>query len=181
MTGISTHPGILMSSDHITDAERREKLWSRVKDIKTALFTTRHPNGHLHSRPMTLQNRDMDESESLWFFMSKQGDPVADLRQSAEVNVGFADAGSDAYVSVSGRAEIVEDLAKKQAFWNKAAEAWFKGGVTDPDLALVRVRITHASYWDVKSSKLMQLYAMAKAAVTGEPPKDLGETGKVRM
>ncbi len=45
----------------------------------------------------------------------------------------------------------------------------------------MQVRISHASYWDVKSSKLMQLYAMAKSAVTGKPPTDLGETGKVRM
>lgn len=170
-----------MSSEHLTDAERREKLWSLIKDIRVALFTTRHPNGHLHSRPMTLQNKDVDESESLWFFMSKQGDPLADITASSEVNVGFADSGHDSYVSVSGTAEISEDLAKKQALWTKMAEAWFPGGAADPDLALVRVRITHASYWDVKASKLMQLFAMAKAAVTGEPPTDLGETGKVRM
>jgi hypothetical protein len=33
----------------------------------------------------------------------------------------------------------------------------------------------------VKESKLVQLYEMAKAAVTGKPPVDLGEHGEVRM
>ena len=68
-----------------------------------------------------------------------------------------------------------EDAAKKKELWNKITEAWFPGGPTDPDVALVQVRIVHANYWDVKSSKLVQLLAMAKAAVTGKPPADLGE------
>jgi len=170
-----------MTDKPLSDTERREKLWDLIKDIKIGLFTTRHANGHLHSRPMTLQNQDLDEGESLWFFMSRNGEPYADIVASAEVNVAFADRGADTYVSVSGVAGLNEDRAKRQALWNKAAEAWFPKGVDDPDLALVRVRISHASYWDVKSSKLMQLYAMAKSAVTGKPPTDLGETGEVRM
>jgi hypothetical protein len=53
--------------------------------------------------------------------------------------------------------------------------------VTDADLALVRVRITHANYWDVKETKVTQLYEMAKAAVTGKPPTELGEHAVIRM
>jgi hypothetical protein len=43
------------------------------------------------------------------------------------------------------------------------------------------VQIQHANYWDVKESKLVQLYAMAKAAVTGKPPTQLGDHGEVRV
>ncbi len=43
------------------------------------------------------------------------------------------------------------------------------------------MKILHANYWDVKESKLVQLYVMAKAAVTGKPPAQLGEHGEVRM
>jgi hypothetical protein len=45
----------------------------------------------------------------------------------------------------------------------------------------VQVLISHASYWDVKENKLVQLFKMAKAAVTGKPPTDMGEHGDVRM
>ena len=76
---------------------------------------------------------------------------------------------------------MIEDRAKKKQLWSKPAEAWFHGGPTDPDLALVQVQIVHASYWDVKESKLVRLYEMAKATVTGKPPVDLGEHGEVRM
>ncbi|MNT52979.1 hypothetical protein D3C72_1900380 [compost metagenome] len=76
---------------------------------------------------------------------------------------------------------MVENTAKKEQLWSKQTEAWFPGGVNDPDLALLEVRITHANYWDVKDSKLVQLYKMAKAAVTGKPPTEMGEHGEVRM
>jgi hypothetical protein len=33
----------------------------------------------------------------------------------------------------------------------------------------------------VKSSKLVQLYKMAKAAITGKPPTDMGEHAEVKM
>lgn len=159
----------------------RDKLWKMIKDIKFAMFTTRHGNGHLHARPMTTQNKGLEDDDSLWFFMSRGGDPVDDLRSEPAVGVVYADPSSDTYVSVSGTAAVVDDAAKKRQLWNKIAEAWFPGGPSDPDLALVQVKILHANYWDVKESKLVQLYAMAKAAVTGKPPTQLGEHGEVRM
>jgi len=159
----------------------RDKLWTMIKDIRFAMFTTRHGNGHLHARPMTTQNKALEEDDSLWFFMSKKGDPVDDLKTDPVVNVVYADPSSDTYVSVSGTAAMIEDAAKKQQLWNKAAEAWFPGGASDPDLALVQVQIIHANYWDVKASKPVQLFAMAKAVVTGKPPVGLAEHGEVRM
>ena len=158
----------------------RDKLWTMIKDIRFAMFTTRHGNGHLHARPMTTQNKRLEGDDSLWFFMSRGGDPVDDLKANPMVNVVYADPSSDTYVSVSGTATVLEDAGKKEQLWNKAAEAWFPGGPDDPDLALVQVQIIHANYWDVKESKLVQLFAMAKSVVTGKPPT-LGEHAEVRM
>jgi len=170
-------------NDRRTD--NRSQLWELIHDIKFAMFVTRHGNGHLHSRPMTTQNRqmdtDMEKDPALWFFMSHKGDPVADLAGEATVNLSYADPSNDRYVSVSGSARVADNPAKKQELWSKMAQAWFPGGVDDPDLALVEVTISHAHYWDVKESKITQLYAMAKAAVTGEPPTHLGESAEVRM
>jgi general stress protein 26 len=162
------------------DASSKEALWEIVKDIRFAIFTTKHSNGHLHGRPMTTQNKSIDEDESLWFFMSRSSDTVEDLTEEPTVHVGYADPDRDAYVSVSGTAAVVEDRAKKEQLWSKMTEAWFPKGIDDPDLALVRVQIAHAEYWDVKDSKPVQLFKMAKAAVTGKPP-DMGEHGRVRM
>ena len=159
----------------------RQLLWKMIKDIRFGMFTTRHGNGHLHARPMTTQNKEIGADESLWFFMSRKSDPVDDLKTEPTVNVAYADPGADTYVSVSGKASVVDDPAKKKELWNKATEAWFPNGPNDPDVALVQVQIVHANYWDVKESKLVQLYEMAKAVVTGKPPMEMGEHGEVRM
>jgi general stress protein 26 len=106
---------------------------------------------------------------------------VGDLAAQPEVNVAYADPGADRYVSVSGTAAVSNDPARKRQLWSKMAEVWFPAGVDDPDLTLVQVRIAHASYWDVKDSKLVQVVKMAKAAVTGKPPSDMGEHREVSM
>jgi general stress protein 26 len=144
------------------------------------MFTTRHDDGHLHSRPMTTQNRGLEADESLWFFMSKKGDPVDELKADPIVNLVYADS---ARTPTSRSPARGDDRGRREegAALEQARAAWFPGGPADPDLALVQVRIAHAHYWDVKESKLVQLSAMAKAAVTGKPPVDLGEHGEVRM
>jgi general stress protein 26 len=163
-----------------TDPEQSSThLWGLIKDIRFAMFTTRHGNGHLHSRPMTTQNTRIGEDSSLWFFMSRAGEPVADLATDSTVNLVYADPGEDTYVSISGTASVVEDGSKKRELWTKMAEAWFPGGVTDPDLALVQVKMSHANYWDVDESKVVQLFHMAKAIVTGTRPTELGEHAKI--
>ena len=158
----------------------RELLWKLIRNIKFAMFTTRDGNGHLHSRPMTTQNQAQDRGDTLWFFMSRKSDPVDDFEREPGVNVSYADPGADAYVSVAGDASVVDDPATRERLFTPAAKAWFPGGPNDPDLALVRVRIAHGNYWNVKENKVTQLFKMAKAAATGEPPK-LGEHGEVRM
>ena len=168
------------SNKPISPEDARTKLWNLIKHMRFGMFTTRHGNGHLHARPMTTQNSRLDEDDSLWFFMARNSEPVEDVLADPLVNVVYADSGEDSYVSVSGKAMVVEGMAKKQQLWSKLTEAWFPAGVTDPNLALVRVHIHHANYWDVSESQMVQLYLMAKAAVTGKPPQ-LGEHAEVRM
>ena len=163
------------------DRDPKAHLWDLIKDIKFGMFTTRHSNGHLHSRPMTTQNQSVDEDTALWFFVSRNSDATKDLVNDPSVVMTYADPGKDSYVSVSGHARLVEDMAKKKQLWSKMTQAWFPGGVDDPDLGLLRLDISHADYWDVKTNKVVQLLKMATAAVSGKPPKDMGEHQRVDM
>ena len=165
---------------HTPDTSRAQ-LWELIKDIRFAMFTSRHSNGHLHSRPMTTQNKAVDEDDRLWFFMSRRGDPVDDLRSEPNVNVSYADPQTQRYVTVTGPARVVDDKEKTRALWSDKNEAWFSGGVEDGDLALVEVQISHAHFWDMKDNKLTQLYKRVKAAATGKPSKDRGESEEVHM
>lgn len=159
----------------MSNATDEKTLWSLIKDIKFGMLTHRHADGHLHSTPLTTQNKANDESTTLYFFISRKSDIAACIAKDANVNVAYAHPGDDRYVSVSGKGAVIEDQTKKDDLFTSFAKVWFPGGATDPDLALLQVNIGHAEYWDVKESKMMQLAKMAKAAITGEPPSSLGE------
>ncbi len=152
-----------------------ETLWKLIKDIRFGMLTHRTSTGMLHAHPLTTQNRSMDEQTELYFFVPKSGELYERLLTDGEVNVSYADPGEDSYVSLSGQARFVDDVVQKEALWSPATQAWFPGGYADPEVALLAVRIRHAEYWDVDESKMVQLFKMAKAALTGEPPRDLGE------
>ena len=158
-----------------TNTTPHQTLWELIKDIRFGMLTHRHANGMLHAHPLTTQNRAIDEHGELYFFIPQSGELYERLLTDGEVNVSYADPGDDSYVSLSGQARFLDDAAQKQALWSPLAKAWFPGGPTDPDLALLAVRIRHAEYWDVQESKMVQLFKMAKAAITGEPPRQLGE------
>jgi len=157
------------------------KLWELIKDIRFGMLTSRGADGALYAQPLTAQNRDIDEDATLYFFISKSGEPYTRLVTDPAVNVSFADPGADSYVSLAGTARFVEDAHRKHALWSPLAKAWFPGGPTDPDLVLLAVHITQAEYWDVQESKMAQLFKMAKAAITGERPANLGKHEELRL
>lgn len=165
----------------MTQATTQQTLWTLIKDIKFGMLTHRHANGELHSHPLTTQNNADEENATLYFFISQKSELAQRVPHDGNVNVSYAHPGDDRYVSVSGHAVISDDQAKREALWSPIAKAWFPGGVTDPDLALLAVSIDHAEYWDVKESKMMQLLNMAKAAITGNPPEKLGEHKELNL
>lgn len=160
-------------SDHKT-------LWDKIKGIRFGMLTHRHPSGLLHSHPMTTQNKSLDEGEVLYFFVSAQSEMVSSLNKDGMVNISYASPQDDSYVSVAGVARVTHDPTRVQQLWSSGAQTWFPKGPADPDLALLEVRIEHAEFWDVKESKVTQLFKKAKAALTGSRPQ-LGEHRSVDM
>ena len=158
----------------------QQKLWDMIKDMKFGMFTHRHASGRLHSMPLTTQNRSLDEASTLYFFISRKSEMARHIDEDMHVNVTYTDPSKDRYVSLSGEALIVEDQPKKNELFSTMAKAWFPGGATDPDLALLKVNISHAEYWDVKESKMTQVAKMVTAAISGTPPS-MGEHKEVRM
>ena len=155
------------------------RLWQIIKDTKFGMLTHRHGDGRLHSQPLTTQNREFDADAPLYFFVPRDGDIVRHVSTDSNVNLAYASVDDDDYVSISGTASVVEDQAKKDELFNPIAKAWFPGGASDPNLALLAVRILQAEYWKATDSKVVQLVKMAAAAVTGKPPADISEHRRV--
>jgi general stress protein 26 len=154
--------------DHEMTADQRE-LWDRIEKVRPAMMTTAALDGSFRSRPMWTQGDEFDGA--LWFFVSDDGPLAGELERNPRVGLSYAAPDKDLFVSVSGRAALVEDRAKAEELWNTFAEAWFPGGVDDPHLGLLRVDVEQAQYWEDKKPKVLQFAEILVGAVTGRPPK----------
>jgi general stress protein 26 len=144
-------------------------LSDRINAVRFAMFTTIDKHGHLTASPMT--NQEMDPDGNLWFYTSNDSDLWENIAAEPEVNVSFAEPKDGLYVSVSGTAERVVERAKIKQLWNPLVQAWYPDGPDDPKVCLVRVAAHSAEYWDTASSKMVSLFAMAKAVLTGNQPR----------
>ena len=159
-----------MTNDHT------RKVAELLRDQRFGFLTTRTPDGTLTSRPMTLQEVEFDGD--LWFFAERDSHPVRHITLSPQVNVGVGSGGS--WVSLTGRATVVDDPAKKRELWNSAVEAWFPDGPDDDSVVLLKVEGNSAEYWDSPGGRLATAFSFAKAKLTGERI-DGGENEKVDL
>jgi general stress protein 26 len=155
-----------------------EKLWDLVKDVRIAMLTTQDEKGELHSRPMGAQEKDFEGD--LWFFTSLDSRKSVEIQDNQKVNLCYMDTGKNLYVSVSGTAAVVRDAQKAQQLWSPLLKAWFPNGPTDPTVALIKVTVNEAEYWEGPSSKVVQLVKIFKAAATGTTP-DLGKNERIKV
>ncbi len=148
--------------ERATEREFEEVL----EEFETAILTTKGTDGHLHARPMELQGHD--GAEALWFATSRDSKKCDDLRGDPQVGLSFhrGEHGAD-YLSISGRAELVEDRARVRELWNAGWRAWFPEGPDQPDLVLVKVVPEHAEWVKPRGGKLRSLATMARNALTG--------------
>lgn len=156
--------------------ESIKKLGEMIKDIEIAMLTTAEPDGSLRSRPMATQQFDFDGD--LWFFTRASSPKVDEIEQEHHVNVSYAAPNKQRYVSVSGRARLVRDKNKIKELWSPILKAWFPEGLDDPDLALLKVAVEQAEYWDSPSSTVAQLVGFVKAVATGKTYQP-GENEKI--
>lgn len=143
-----------------------KKLGEMIADIDFAMMTTVEEDGTLRSRPMSTQQVEFDGE--LWFFTRERAPKVEEVERDRRVNLSYADPQDQRYVSVSGTAQVVRDRQKIEELWSPALKAWFPKGVEDPDIALLRVRVEQAEYWDSPSSKMMHILGFVKALATGQ-------------
>jgi general stress protein 26 len=137
------------------------KLNELIKDIEIAMLTTYEKDGSLHSRPMATQKVEFDGL--LWFFTRASSHKVQEIERDHHVNVAYSAPDKQRYVSVSGMARLVKDRPKMEELWNTVYKAWFHDGLDDADLALLKVSVEHAEYWDSPSSFTAQVIKFAKA------------------
>jgi len=160
-----------------TEHEQREKVRELIKDVQTAVMVTHAEDQTLRGRPMVAAALDPD-GKTLWFFSGSGTEKTEEIAKNDRVLLSYSDPSSQNYVSVSGKARVVRDVAKQKELWKESMRTWFPDGAEDKRIALIAVEMTGAEYWDSPSSTLLHAYGYVKSVVTGEPPKG-GENERV--
>jgi general stress protein 26 len=161
----------------LTGNEAISKLRDLIKEIDFCMLTTVDEDGTLRSRPMSTQDAEFDGD--LWFLTSDASGKAGEIQREHQVNLSYADIGKQTYVSVSGVGTIVHDRAKIEEYWNPFYNAYFPEGKDSPDLALLKVHVNKAEYWE-SDGKIASILQMAKALITGGET-DLGENAKIKL
>ena len=163
-----------------SNADHVATLAAKIRPVRFAMFTTVDQEGRLVSQPMTLQQTD--DAGSLWFYCSTLSGLWEHIAHQPEVNLSFSEPQDNLFVSVSGSAERVVERARIKAMWNPMVQAWFPNGPDDEHAVLVRVIPHSAEYWDSGESKMVQMFQMAKAALTGATPEiEPGAHGRIEL
>jgi general stress protein 26 len=147
-----------------------EKVKELIESIRIGMLTTQSEQGHLVSRPMAVMK--IDEQGNLWFLTKKDSPKTDEIQQDYHVNVAFAHPDKASYVSVAGTAAEFHDRAKIEELWSPMAKPWFPDGKDDPSLLALKVHTDTAEYWDSTSSRMVRLFEMARAAITGDTYKE---------
>jgi general stress protein 26 len=159
-----------MEMSNMLKQEEIETLRELIKDVDTAMLTTVTEEG-LVSRPMKTQEIEFDGD--LWFFTKKETNKYDEILHDQDVNVAYA---GKSYVSVRGRAEIVEDLNKKKELWSNTYEKIMQTSYDDPNVILIKVKAEAAEYWE--TGNLTKKIAFLYKRMTGQSSKrsDINET-----
>jgi general stress protein 26 len=137
-----------------------------------------------HARPMSIAETSPDGS--LWFLTGKDTQKVFELAENTDAMAVLQS--SSHYISITGRARIVDDRAHIHKLWKEPMKVWFSGK-DDPNIVLIRLEPHSAEYWDNSGFQGVRLaLRFAKAYVTGEnrdaalgSRDDVATHGKVQL
>lgn len=158
--------------------ENCQTLWDHIKDFRIAMLVseaTTPGQGNYHARPMGIVQDEFDGN--LYFFTRRHSGKMAEIEEDHDVCLTFANEKDSLYVSVTGIARPVAGRELIEKYWNKYVAAWFPDGKDDPELGMLQVTVRKAEYWDNDKSKMVQLFEIAKANLTGTTP-NMGENRK---
>ena len=161
-----------MANHNTQDVDR---AWDLMKKIGFAMLVT-HDGDKLRARPMSA-NLDRDNN-AIYFLADARRHKDEEIARNPGVNLSFADAGSQKYVSVTGTATVSNDRAKIKQLFSTPAKAWWDSA-EDPNIRVLKITPDDAEFWDSPGS-VISYVKMAAAAVTGTRP-DLGNNRKVSM
>jgi general stress protein 26 len=162
-------------------SDETSKVRELLEDFDTAMLVTNSSEQPHHARPMAIAH--IDENCHVWFFSSRTSPKVNEIEHDERVLIVCQNEHAR-YLTITGRAQLIQDEDKTREYWKESFKPWFPGGVEDPELMLIHVHPEHAEYWDTQGAKRVKyLIKAATAYAKGTRPniEEGEEHGKVQL
>jgi general stress protein 26 len=157
------------------NARNRDRVWELMKQVGFAILVT-HDREKLRARPMAAYvERDDD---AIYFLTDARRHKDEEIARDPNVNLSFADPGSQTYVSLTGKASISNDRDRIKDLFSTPAKAWWDSA-DDPNIRVLKITPDDAEFWE-SPGKVVSYVKMAAAAMAGRRP-DMGDNRKVAM
>jgi general stress protein 26 len=127
---------VIMSADSIPN-EQATHFLALLKKFQTAMLVTHSGERGFHARPMVIA--DVEDDGRLWFVTGTDTAKVHEIEIDSHVHLTAQD-GNNAFLSLAGRASLVDDHEKLAQLWRESFREWFPKGKDDPDIELIAVR-----------------------------------------
>jgi general stress protein 26 len=156
-------------------ARDADRAWDLMKRIGFAMLVTRDGD-KLRARPMSAY---LERGENaIYFLTDARRHKDEEIARNPGVNLSFANASDQKYVSVTGTAVVSNDRARIKQLFSTPAKAWWNSA-DDPNIRVLKITPDDAEFWDSPGS-VISYVKMAAAAVTGSRP-DIGDNRKIAM
>ena len=132
-----------------------------ISSFDTAMLVTESCDGDLHARPMAIAG--YREPAMLYFLTRREDEKLKELLRRADVSVVMLR--NDQYLSISGRARLVDDPDLVEQLWSASARLWFPRGPGDPNVALLSVEPRFAESWDRTGIRKLEFWWKAGKAL----------------
>jgi len=154
-----------------------EHVWKLIHDIPVAMVVTHEGHGeNMRARPMAVRPA---KDEGLIYFLTDAQTPKAEeVRHNQSVCLALSDNKSQKYVSISGRAEVIDDRERVKKYWSVYDKAFWPDK-DDPRIRVLRVTPESAEFWE-GDGRVVTAVKLAAAIASGER-MNVGENEKVGL
>lgn len=130
----------MMAADRLLQIARQI-----VTGTPNCMAITVGQNGEANAR--VVQTSLLSDDWTLRFMTDRRSRKAREIERSGKLTLAYQNDAAGAYVSLIGRAWIVDDIAVKQAAWKPASLRWHPGGPADPNVVLIDFTTERIEIW----------------------------------
>jgi general stress protein 26 len=121
---------VIMDADHILRVAR-----GIVDKVAMPHSITVGPAGEANAR--VVQTSKLSDDWAVRFMTDRRSRKAQEVGRTGRMTLAYQCDAENSYVTLVGRAKVVDDVEVKKAIWNPASFKWHPGGPTDPNVVLI--------------------------------------------